>query len=318
MWGVLHDCGGTATSPNAFCCGTTIIGHIHQLQDSDRLATIRQEKGVYSTRTSAHLFANSGHRPAHHLGKRRQGRRVECSHRTTVFRRPSRPIRTEYTDRAVQLAARPDARVGGTLYIRLFNGRDPADAVIRLPWGYGIHLYGAHDVVLAGINVSFALVGYQIESDDRRLLKPPTTSYRYADIGYVTDGVSAAADDMSVIGMNIHDAGATKYEHGVYASEDRLVVSDSTFSRITGAPVHCNPACDHATISSPTSCTPERLCMAGERCRHVSALLCRHYAESQQLRHGYRTISLSAVRIWSRRNRRSSPGTTICSTTLSI
>ncbi len=69
---------------------------------------------------------------------------------------------------------------------------------------------GAHDVVLDGINVSFALVGYQIESDDEAEVTATNNVLRNADIGYVTDGVSAAAANVSVIGMNIHDAGTTK------------------------------------------------------------------------------------------------------------
>jgi hypothetical protein len=62
--------------------------------------------------------------------------------------------------------------------------------VVRLPWGYGTHLKGAHDVVLDGINVSFALVGYQIEPDGEA--EATNNILRGADIDHNTydgDGV---------------------------------------------------------------------------------------------------------------------------------
>src|SRR5262245_58251207 len=56
--------------------------------------------------------------------------------------------------------------VGTTFYIRLPDSGNPSGTVVRLPQGYGIHLYRAHDVVLDGINVAFATKGYQVEPDD--------------------------------------------------------------------------------------------------------------------------------------------------------
>jgi hypothetical protein len=245
--GLLHDCGGSSHVPIRFVAHDRTPVTFANYKTLTGWQPYDEEKGIYFTDigllirelgppASAITWANvAGQGWTALTGPRYFGGR-------TVPHAPSTPSAPSTMQRGQTLL------LDDTLYIRLFNGKDPTDAVVRLPWGYGIHLYGAHDVVLDGINVSFALVGYQIEPDGRA--EATNNVLRDADIGYVTDGVSAAAANVSVIGMSIHDAGTTKYEHGVYASKDGLIVSNSTFSRISGAPVHCNPACDHATISS--------------------------------------------------------------------
>ncbi|MBN1675057.1 MAG: right-handed parallel beta-helix repeat-containing protein [Kiritimatiellae bacterium] len=125
-------------------------------------------------------------------------------------------------------------RTNSTVYVRLEDGSDPRQSVMRTSPGHVVQLYDCHYTIFEGLTVEFGYTGFK-----RQGAATHHVTYRGNTIRSIINQGIQPVPSYSVIERNLFQKiGANKWTHAIYTSTPGIVIRHNIFEEIAGAAIH--------------------------------------------------------------------------------